>query len=223
MGSGKSVIRCVELRFFISRLILTTASACVISHLIESRRPTDVTAFFFCRFDDQESLKAKTIIGSIARQLVNDSPEDRFRVFSRETPVVEFLKNALSNTPRYRRYFIVLDGLDECDEEQMRETCGMLHDLLSLPHLYIKLFWCSRPNIVDWLPLKLQCQQHISLESVEIQDHIASDIGKLINSRLEEWLDGDSPQLRIGDPTLPLKIVQCLENEAQGMYVPHML
>ena len=195
----------------------------MISHLIESRRPTDVTSFFFCRFDDQESLKATTIIGSIARQLVNDSPEDRFRAFSRETPVVEFLKNTLSNTPRYRRYFIVLDGLDECDEEQMRETCGMLHDLFSLPHLHIKLFWCSRPNIVDWLPLKLQCQQHISLESVESQGYVASDIGKLINSRLEEWLDGDSPQLRIGDPTLPLKIVQCLENEAQGMYVPHML
>ena len=192
----------------------------MISHLIESRRPTDVTSFFFCRFDDQESLKATTIIGSIARQLVKDSPEDRFRAFSRETPVVEFLKDTLSNT---RRYFIVLDGLDECDEEQIRETCGMLHDLLSLPHLHIKLFWCSRPNVVDWLPLRLQSQQHINLESVESQGHIVSDIGKLIHSRLEEWLDGDSPQLRIGDPTLPLTIVQWLENEAQGMYVPHML
>ena len=192
----------------------------MISHLIESRRPRDVTGFFFCRFDDQDSLKATTIIGSIARQLVNDSPEDKFRGFSRETPVVEFLKNTLSNT---RQYFIVLDGLDECSEEQIRETCGMLHDLLSLPHLHIKLFWCSRPNVVDWLPLRLQSQQHINLESVESQGHIASDIGKLIHSRLDEWLHGDSPQLRIGDQTLPWTIVQCLENEAQGMYVPHML
>ncbi|KAI4223581.1 MAG: hypothetical protein L6R36_005316 [Xanthoria steineri] len=199
VGSGKSV-----------------TSACVISHLIESRRPTDVTTFFFCRFDDQESLKATTIIGSIARQLVNDSPEDRFRDFSRRTPIVEFLKNTLSDT---RQYFIILDGLDECNEEQIRETCGMLHGLLSLPHLHIKLFWCSRPNVMDWLPPRLQSQQHINLESVESQGHIASDIGKLIHSRLEEWLDGDSPQLRIGDPTLPLTIVQCLENEAQGMFL----
>ena len=192
----------------------------MISHLIESRRPRDVTGFFFCRFDDQASLKATTIIGSIAKQLVYDLPEDKFRNFSRETPILEFLKHTLSDT---RQYFIVLDGLDECNEEQIRETCGMLHGLLSLPHLHIKLFWCSRPNVMDWLSPRLRSQQHISLESVESQCHIASDIGKLIHSRLEEWLDGDSPQLRIGDPTLRWTIVQCLENEAQGMCVPHML
>ncbi|KAI4231759.1 MAG: hypothetical protein LQ349_005400, partial [Xanthoria aureola] len=173
-----------------------------------------VTGFFFCRFDDQESLKATTIIGSIAKQLVYDLPEDKFRNFSRETPILEFLKRTLSDT---RQYFIILDGLDECNEEQIRETCGILHGLLSLPHLNIKLFWCSRPNVMDWLPPRLQSQKYINLESVESQGHIASDIGKLIHSRLEEWLDGDSPQLRIGDPTLPLIIVQCLENEAQGI------
>lgn len=182
--------------------------------------PRDVTGFFFCRFDDQESLKATTIIGSIAKQLVYDLPEDKFRDFSRRQPIVEFLENALSDT---RQYFIILDGLDECNEEQIRETCGTLLGLLNLPYLHIKLFWCSRPNVLDWLSFRVYPHQHINLQSVESQCHIASDIGKLIHSRLEEWLDGDSPQLRIGDPTLPLTIVQCLENKAQGMYVPQML
>ena len=182
--------------------------------------PRDVTGFFFCRFDDQDSLKATTIIGSIAKQLAYDEPEDKFRGFSRETPVVEFLENTLSNT---RQYFIVLDGLDECSEEQIWETCGMLHGLLSSPHLRIKLFWCSRPNVMDWLPLRLQSQQHISFESVDSQDHIASDIGRFIHSTLEEWLDGDSPRLRIGDWALRMTIVRCLENKAEGMYVLLML
>lgn len=52
LGSGKSV-----------------TSACVAAYLMEKVSPKDVTAFFFCRFDESESLKAKTIIGSIARQL----------------------------------------------------------------------------------------------------------------------------------------------------------
>ncbi|KAL8726314.1 MAG: hypothetical protein Q9166_006792, partial [cf. Caloplaca sp. 2 TL-2023] len=187
---------------------------------MESMSPKDVTSFFFCRFDDQESLKASTIIGCIARQLVNDAPEDAFRGFSHETAIMEFLKITLSDT---RQYFIILDGLDECNEVQIQEVSESLDSLLSSPHLHIKIFWCSRPNVVDWLPLKLQSQQHISLESVESQGRIASDIGRFINVTLEDWLEGDSPKLRISDPTLILTIVRCLENGAHGIHLPRDL
>ncbi|KAI4246112.1 MAG: hypothetical protein L6R40_002064 [Gallowayella cf. fulva] len=180
----------------------------------ESMSSRDVTSFFFCRFDDQESLKARTIVGSLARQLVKDLPEDEFRGFSRETPIVEFLENTLSKT---RQYFIILDGLDECNQAQVLETCGLLDSLLNLPQLHIKIFWCSRPNVVNGPLLNLPSQQHISLESVESQGQIASDIGRLIEVTLDESLDGDSPQLQLGDPTLILTIFQHLENEAHGI------
>ncbi|KAI4183453.1 MAG: hypothetical protein LQ346_006330 [Caloplaca aetnensis] len=182
---------------------------------VNYKSPKDVTTFFFCRFDDQESLKASTIIGSIARQLVNDIPEDGFRAFARETPIAEFLEITLSKT---RQYFIILDGLDEYNKAQAQEVSEFLQSLLSFPHLHIKTFCCSRPNVLDWLPLKVLSQQHISLESVESQGRIASDIGRFINITLEEWLEGDSPELRISDPALILTIVQCLEDKAQGMY-----
>ncbi|KAL8802033.1 MAG: hypothetical protein Q9200_006727 [Gallowayella weberi] len=178
--------------------------------------PKHVTSFFFCRFDDQESLKARTIVGSIARQFVNDVPEDNFRGFDNETPVVEYLEIALSHT---RQYFIILDGLDECSEVEIREVSEVLHRLLSSPRLQIKIFWFSRPNIVDWLPPKLKTEQQISLETTESQDRVASDISKFIKITLEEWLEGDTPSLRIIDPNTVLMAVRCLENEAHGMFL----
>ena len=182
---------------------------------MESVSPKDVTGFFFCRFDDQESLKASTVIGSIARQLVAEVPEDAFHEFDHETPILKLLETTLSDT---RQYFVILDGLDECDEAQLREISETFHSLLNSPRLHIKIFWCSRSNVVSWLPLKFQPQQHISLDTVESQHRITSDIGKFIHDTLSEWLEGDAPILQVSDPTLPLTIVKRLEKEACGMY-----
>lgn len=162
-------------------LMLNTLSACVTAYMMEKTSPKNATSFFFCRFDDQESLKATTIIGSISRQLVNDIPEDSFRAFDREMPIADSLEATLSKT---RQYFIILDGLDECDEAQAQEVSKFLQSLLSFPHLHIRTFGCSRPHVLDWLPLKELSQQHISLESVESQGRIASDIGRFINITL---------------------------------------
>ncbi|KAI4127094.1 MAG: hypothetical protein LQ338_003380 [Usnochroma carphineum] len=177
--------------------------------------PKDAASFFFCRFGDQESLEARTVIGSLARQLVSDVPEDAFRGFSHKTPIEHFLKSTLSDT---RQYFVILDGLDECDEAQIREVADILHSLLSSP-LHFKIFWCSRPNVVNWLPPKFQPQQQVSLDSDESQDRIASDIGRFVEVTLVEWLEGDTPDLQISDPNLVVTIVERLEKEAQGMFL----
>ncbi|KAL8660534.1 MAG: hypothetical protein Q9202_006457 [Teloschistes flavicans] len=176
----------------------------------------DLVCFHFCRFDDQESLKASTIIGSIARQLVNDLPEDSFHDFEHRPTTMDFLKNTLDNI---RQYFIILDGLDECSESNIREVSETLHSLLSYSHLHIKVFWCSRPNIPQWIRSKLRTQQHVSLETVQSQSQVASDIGRFIDVTLEEWLEGDTPRLQIGDPTLVLMIEDRLKNEAGGMFL----
>ena len=187
--------------------------------LVENVSSKDVTTFFFCRFDDQESLKAKTIIGTIARQLVNDLPADAFRDFNLEakdgTAIIKLLEAILSDT---RQYFIVLDGLDECSEAQIKEAAKTFHSLLSSPLLHIKLFWSSRPNVASWLSLKFQPQEHISLDTVESQSRIATDIRQFINTTLGEWLEGDPPELHISDPNLILTIADHLETEAHGMY-----
>ncbi|KAL8830901.1 MAG: hypothetical protein Q9191_001175 [Dirinaria sp. TL-2023a] len=203
LGSGKSII-----------------SACVTASIMESVSPKNVTSFFFCRFDDQESLKATTIIGTIARQFVNDLPADAFREFDLEnadgTAIIKFLEASLNNA---HQYFIVLDGLDECSEAQIKEVAEALYSLLSSPLLHIKLFWSSRPNVPSWLALQFRPQQHVSLDTAESQSRIAVDIRQFVNTTLGEWLEGDSPELQISDPTLILSITDHLEKEAHGMFL----
>lgn len=183
--------------------------------------PKDITAFFFCRFDDQESLKARTIIGSIAKQLVNYLPADTFRQFDHRNidgvAIIKFLEATLD---RNRRYFIILDGLDECEEAQVKEAAEIFHTLLLLPQLHIKFFWSSRPNAQNWLPGRFLTKQHVDLGTVENQDKIACDIRTFIQITLEQWLDGDTPELQIKDPILTIRIADRLEREAQGMYAP---
>ncbi|KAL8944837.1 MAG: hypothetical protein Q9211_000444 [Gyalolechia sp. 1 TL-2023] len=136
--------------------------------------------------------------------------------FKQGSPIEDFLETALNNT---RQYFIILDGLDECNEAHIREVSENLHSLLSSSRLDVKLFWCSRPNIPDWIPSKLQSELHINLENVQSQSHVASDIEKFIKITIEELLEGDTPRLRIGDPTLALVIEDRLKKEAHGMFL----
>jgi len=193
----------------------------VIGHLIETVSPKDVVAFFLCRFDDQESLRARTIIGSVARQLVNHLPADTFpRLDHRnidELAIIEFLEATLDHS---RQYFIMLDGLDECEEAQLKEVAEIFHNLLLLPRLRIQFFWSSRPNVHNWLPGRFLTKQHINLGTMEIQDKIASDIRTFIRVTLEEWLEGETPELQLNNPTLIITILDCLEKRAQGMYGP---
>ncbi|KAL8736998.1 MAG: hypothetical protein Q9181_002122 [Wetmoreana brouardii] len=164
--------------------------------------------------------RSRTIIGSVAKQLVNDLPADTFRHFDHRNidgvAIIKFLEATLDHS---RRYFIVLDGLDECEEAQLKEAAEIFHNLLLHPRLHIKFFWSSRPNVQNWLPGRFLTKQHIDLGTVENQGKITGDIRTFIDITLEEWLDGDTPELQINDPTLIITITDRLEREAQGMFL----
>jgi len=76
--------------------------------------------YFFCRHDIPESLKAWTVIGSLARQLLRPISDLSMvaELLNKTTSAPDFkrifnlIKCALP--PDYKAYFI-LDGLDECD------------------------------------------------------------------------------------------------------------
>ena len=93
-----------------------------------------VVAYFFCRHDIPESLKARTVIGSLARQLLRPIPDlAMVAEFLNETsPALDFerifslLRRALS--PNCKAYFI-LDGLDECDYAERKILIQQLRKL----------------------------------------------------------------------------------------------
>ncbi|KAL6713035.1 hypothetical protein ACLMJK_009431 [Lecanora helva] len=203
LGSGKSV-----------------ASACVAAQQIESNSTHNATAFFFCRFDESESLKAETIIGCIARQLVSNLPANAFRAFNQKgtqgSSIISFLEAVLNHNWQYS---IILDGLDECNKSQLNEVADVIHKMLLSPCLRIKLFWSSRPSTLSSLPGKFLTQGHIDLETVENQRKVAYNIHQFIHITLEEWLKGETPELQINNPSLIVTVLDCLKEGAQGMFL----
>jgi len=91
-------------------------------------------AYFFCRHDIPESLKAQTVIGSLARQLLHPIPNLAMvaELLDKTTSALDFeillslFQHALP--PNYRAYFI-LDGLDECDYTEKKNLIQHLGKL----------------------------------------------------------------------------------------------
>ena len=128
--------------------------------------------------------------------------------------MIELLEIVLDHE---REYFIVLDGLDECAEVQTKEAVDFLKNLLQSSHLHVKIFWSSRPSVISSLIGAFPTQQHVDVDSEKNQQLVAQDIRLYVRLTLEEWLDGDSPELQVNDPGLILEISECLEAKACGM------
>lgn len=197
LGSGKTVL-----------------SANVVENLMLTA-PTAVISYFFCRYDEAESLKARTIVGSVARQLLSCVKlEVVGRVDSISTSfldadkVLEYLRTLLPSDPQ--EYFIVLDGLDECNKKELRLLTEYLKELLASRHIF-HVYCSSRPDVYRWVPALLRPQWNVSISEA------SSEIAQYIESELEERLESGS--LCLGDPTIILIIQDALVTGSQGMSV----
>ncbi|OCK75162.1 hypothetical protein K432DRAFT_467098, partial [Lepidopterella palustris CBS 459.81] len=179
LGSGKSVL---------------LANIVDDIHLHIQGKDTAV-AYFFCRHDIPESLKAQTIIGSLARQLLRRIPNLATvavaELLNKTTSALDFetllslFQHALP--PGYRAYFI-LDGLDECDSTEKKNLIQHLRNL----------------------------EQFTAIRITSIPD-VNPDIEVFINAELKSCIE--SQKLVIGNPNLILEIRDALLKGSQGMFL----
>ncbi|KIM96862.1 hypothetical protein OIDMADRAFT_68677, partial [Oidiodendron maius Zn] len=202
LGSGKSVLL-----------------ANLVDDLYLDGRSKNVTvAYFFCRHDIPESLKARTIIGSLARQLLRPIADLTIATgFINETTTLaldfekisHLLKLALP--PKSKAYF-VLDGLDECDSAE-REI--LISQLRSLQHAFSLLLCVSirldPDNILNLSPQRFTAVRIISIP----EDN--PDIEAFISTKLESCIE--SKKLVIGHPALILEIHDALLKGSKGMFL----
>ena len=201
LGSGKSVLL-----------------ANIIDDLnLEPRSSKCPVAYFFCRHDVSESLRASTIIGSLVRQLLNSIPDlSALEKIIDEAPSVEDPERTVSMLrrvlpPQFVAYFI-LDGSDECGESEalaLIEQLGMFQRELTL---LICLSSRSEAGDVSRLnPGQLARQVTIAVPEKN------PDIGIFVHAELAVRIT--SGRLTIGDPTLILEIEDALVRGAQGMFL----
>ena len=191
----------------------TIACASVVEDLLLQRSPSSVTAYFFCRPDEVASLKAREILGCLARQLFEGSPGDMSGFWQKEKHLSmdQIVSDMLSRLPE-TCYILAIDGLDECQHEEVDLLIEAIQSIGSLKHTF-KLFLTGRSDLSSIMADRLDPEYYISMTS----SLNGPEISAYIELTLEEALE--SGRLKLGDPTIILDIQAALETGAQGMFV----
>ncbi|KAK2736994.1 hypothetical protein CKAH01_07681 [Colletotrichum kahawae] len=169
-----------------------------------------VVVYFFCRHDIPESLKSRTILGSLARQYLSHFPENN-DVFKRDvtTPDLEELMALMEPKRDGRSRHLLIDGLDECSIEERRSV------LTQISWLQKQSNW--RIGFSARLSAESSVQQHITLKWRVSLPASNPDIERYIDSELEARLANG--HLKLGDPNLVSEIRAALMNGANGMFL----
>ncbi|KAK3378979.1 nacht domain-containing protein [Lasiosphaeria ovina] len=203
LGSGKSVL----LANIVDDLHL---------HIRDAKHPV---TYFFCRYDIPESLNARVVIGSLARQLLASvldlsKVEDLVNTTTISGLDFEGILGVLGRVlpPGFRAYF-VLDGLDEFDD---RQRSAVIEKLRKLQESFTLLICTSfRLEAADNM-LRLGLEQFARPRTVEVPDD-NPDIKGFINAKLIECVE--SGKLTMCDPRLGLEMEDALLRGAQGMFL----
>ena len=198
----------------------TVLCANVIENLILKKSLDSSLAYFFCRSDEAASLKARKVIGSLARQFFEDLPIETLRLNQAELSIGDIipdieriLSKMLLLLPRHKQYFLVLDGLDECDYEEVWVLIESIQSLLKSSEYTFRVFWTGRSDFTSRVSdhFRPDFQVHIS------PTNNGPEISRFINLALENALE--SNRLKLRDPNIVLKIQDALEAGAQEMFV----
>ncbi|KAH8657186.1 hypothetical protein BGZ60DRAFT_383986, partial [Tricladium varicosporioides] len=174
-------------------------------------------AYFFCRHDILESLKAQTVIGSLARQLLRLIPDLSVAAeFLDENASALDFKKLLSLLqrallPNFKAYF-VLDGVDECGAVERQI---LIQQIQQLQQTFALLLCVSTRQEVD-NALGLRLEEFTTPSVISIPND-NPDIEDFIGRELEGCLQ--SGKLSIRDPTLVIEIQNALLEGAQGMFL----
>ncbi|CAI7623036.1 unnamed protein product [Penicillium glandicola] len=179
-------------------------------------------AYFFCRHDVSESLNARGVIGSLARQLLypisdfTSAAEYLNRTHQCEPMerLMGLISSCLAPLRKTTRFFLVVDGLDELHEQQRDIVIQQLSDLQN--ETFAMLLCISLREDPNENPLKTNFTQ-LAAPVVTAIPNNTPDIEDFIETELESRIE--SGKLTIGSPLLILEIQDALLNGSQGMFL----
>jgi ankyrin repeat protein len=201
LGSGKSVL----LANIVDDLSLSS----------EKERP--LVAYFFCKHNIPESLQARTIIGSLARQLLRTvadlSVSAKICEYTHSTGDTEkVLETLFQGFSSNLKVYLVLDGLDECDDEEKPALVQAIRKIQQKSTVLVCASFRKEPN----KGVQLITNQLLATRTISIPDD-NPDIDAFIEADLDRCLR--QKRLAIGDPTIILEIQDALSKGSQGMFL----
>ncbi|KAF2832802.1 hypothetical protein CC86DRAFT_389249 [Ophiobolus disseminans] len=187
LGSGKSVL----LANIVDNLNLST------------EKERSLVAYFFCKHDVPESLQARTIIDSLARQLLCTVPDLGVPAKSCESTYTtgnteKVLEVLFQGFPSDTKAYVVVDGLDECDNEEKEALVQAVRKIQE-----------KRKVLSITNQLLATCIVSIPADNPDIEAFIEADLERCLREG----------RMTIGDPALILDIQDALEKGSQGMFL----
>ena len=186
---------------------------------LQVEKKNTLVAYFFARHDIPESLKARTIIGSLARQFLRVIPDldltgtAESLDMTRPTLGVDSIFNLIQNTlPTDFKAYVILDGIDDCHYAEREELIQHLHEL----QVKLKLLLCISHRLESNSLLKHYVENFKAATSTSIPDN-NPDIEEFIEAELESCIQ--SRKLVLGDPSLILEIQDALQAGSKGMFL----
>ena len=141
-------------------------------------------AYYFCRYDETVSLDSRTIIGCIANQIFARA-QSEIRGFADKVSgidestldseqILDYLEDLLPI--RSKKYFIILDSIDDCSEKDIRLPMGYLQRLLNSGRPFY-MYYSSRPDFPPWASMLLRPQLSLTMDTnSEIEKYIENEL-----------------------------------------------
>ncbi|WKT47235.1 hypothetical protein QSH57_012140 [Fusarium oxysporum f. sp. vasinfectum] len=206
----------------------TVLSSLVVEKLSQIRPPQQFVSFFFIRFDDPLSLDADTIIRSCVQQLLSAIVTDDLdqRLASEldkhlsEAKLALFSLDQLSRLYSYaakaiKSWFIVLDGLDECNTGQQSRLLKFFQAVVSRAGAssHISILLSSRETCTNAIKRSFPGSQRL----VTGLQNTSADIGAYVDDIIIEKLS--TGELVVSDPSLIDEILKTIASKEQGMFL----
>jgi DNA replication protein DnaC len=173
-----------------------------------------LVVYFFVQHDVHESLKARIIIGSLARQLLayKDSLPDKREPGQHALDIQDMIFLLENSYGKARQIYLVLDGLDLCEKQERKEVINFVRKLQRNLWLHACVSLRQEP-VYEPDPVYRRLS---SITSCSFPDN-GGDIAIFIDSELQRCLEDGS--LTLGDPSLILYIEDALHKGSSGMFL----
>ncbi|KAF7890788.1 uncharacterized protein EAF01_010597 [Botrytis porri] len=196
----------------------TILMASVIKEIEQSQDPSHGTAMFYCDYKDTQTHDPRTILGSLARQLIlqHEHAFTQLEAFCEKHHMTEntqgsattddFCEFIVELSRNFTTTSIVVDGLDEMAEDRAEVT--RLLESLDRPSETIKTLLASRNEVDIRIVLEDYPRVSIAAKSGDLRLYVHSEIEKRTKVG----------KLRIKDHNLKDHIVKVLTEGADGMF-----
>jgi type II secretory pathway predicted ATPase ExeA len=126
----------------------------IVAHLHVARNQSDIISYYFCQPDPRESLCARNILGSLARQVLETQIEHakddllvNLHDKSQDLDAADVVDFLISHLEADKTYYVIIDGLDECESGDVQVISRSLSRLCDSRLMGLKILCSGRPEL----------------------------------------------------------------------------